>query len=340
MGRRWFGLVAAGAGLALAAAACTGTAASGGSGGDGGEELSGDLFISGSSTVEPITALVAEKFVAENPGVNVSVEGPGTGDGFELFCNGETAMSDASRRIDPDEAAICEQNGIRYVELEVGIDGISVLTSPQNDAITCLDFKDIYALVGPESEGFETWADARPLAEEIGAAHADQFPDAPLTITAPGEESGTYDSFIELVLEGIAEERGQEATTRPDYQSSPNDNVIIEGIAGTPTSFGWVGFSFYENNKDVVKAFEIDGGSGCVAPTEDTIADGSYPITRSLYIYPNLDRVAEDPALRAFVDFYLTDEGIVNSVAEVGYVTLPPDRIEATRAAWAAAAGS
>jgi phosphate transport system substrate-binding protein len=317
--------------LAILATAC------GGDGAGGDQGLSGSIFVSGSSTVEPISALVAEEFIAANPGVNIRVEGPGTGDGFELFCNGETDISDASRPIDEEEAAVCEQNGIRYAELAVGIDGLSVLTSPENTAVTCLSFEDIYALVGPESEGFDTWAAAKPLAQELDAPHASDYPDEPLAITAPGEESGTYDSFVELTLADIAEERGQEEATRPDYQSSPNDNVIIEGIAGTPTSFGWVGFSFYINNQDVVKALEVDGGDGCVAPTEETIADGSYPVSRTLYIYPNLDKVAENPALQAFVDFYMTDAGLVESVAAGGYVNLPADQIDETRSTWEAA---
>ena len=322
------------AAFSLLAAACGG----GGDGGGGGTEvdpgLTGSITVSGSSTVEPISGLVAELFAEQAPDVNITVEGPGTGDGFELFCNGETDVSDASRPIEPEEAAICEENGVRYVELEVAIDGISVLTSPDNGEITCLNLGDLYALIGPESEGFESWSDANELAAEVGGTG--NFPDAPLEITAPGEESGTYDSFVEIVLEGIAEERGQDATTRPDYQASPDDNVIVQGISGSPSSLGWVGFSFYQNNSDTVKALEVDGGEGCVAPSMETIADGSYPIARSLYIYPNLDRVEESPALKAFVDLYMAELETV--VPEVGYVTLPADRIEATSTAWEEAA--
>src|SRR6266508_612275 len=124
----------------------------------------------------------------------------------------------------------------------------------------CLNFADLYALIGPESEGFDNWSDAEALAQQVDGL--DSYPDAPLTITAPGEESGTYDSFIELALAGVAETRlesgditeDQVETTRPDYQASPNDNVIIEGIAGSEASLGWVGFSFYEQNRDVVRA--------------------------------------------------------------------------------------
>jgi phosphate transport system substrate-binding protein len=331
-GKAW--MVASLAALSLVAAACGGTQESGG----GGEGLTGSIFISGSSTVEPISSLVAELFVEENPDVEITVEGPGTGDGFELFCNGETDISDASRPIEEDEIAACEENGIEYTELEVALDGISVLTSPNNSAVTCLNNADLYALVGPESEGFESWADANGLGEEVGGS-ATPYPDAPLDVTAPGEESGTYDAFIELSgIPAIAEERGlpeeQWETTRPDYQASGNDNVIIDGLAGSDSSFGWVGFSFYEQNQDVVKAIEIDGGEGCVAPSFESISDGSYPLSRSLFIYVNNAKAAESEALQGYVDFYLSDTGIQTAVEEVAYVVLPSDRIEATRGTW------
>jgi len=213
---------------------------------------------------------------------------------------------------------------------------MAVLTSPANDAVTCLSFPDLYALLGPESEGFDDWSDASSLGAEVGGSG--DYPDASLVLTAPGEESGTYDSFVELALEGIAEERGQDAVTRPDYQASANDNVIIDGIAGSDSSLGWVGYSFYEQNQEVVKALEVDGGDGCVAPTFESISDGSYPLSRSLYIYVNNAKAAESEALRAFVDFYMTDTGLLESVEQVAYVTLPADRIEATRSAWEATA--
>jgi phosphate transport system substrate-binding protein len=340
MGKRSRIAVVAGlAALALLGTACGGDDDNAGTDGETMEELSGDIFVSGSSTVEPISVRNAEKFSSENPGVNIAVEGPGTGDGFELFCNGETDISDASRPIDEEEVALCEENGIEFTELEVALDGITVMTNPANDAVTCLTNGDLYALVGPESQGFENWSDADDLAKEVGGN--DSFPDAPLDITAPGEESGTYDAFIELAgFEDIGVERGlsedEAATTRPDYQSSPNDNVIIQGTEGSDSSFGWVGFAYYENNAEAVKAIEIDGGDGCVAPTRESISDGSYPLSRSLFIYVNNAKAAESDALQAYVDFYVSDEGFA-SVTEVGYVDLPADRIQATRDAWASA---
>lgn len=296
-------------------------------------ELSGQIVVSGSSTVEPITARVGETFDGANPGVSTSVEGPGTGDGFARFCAGETDISDASRAIKDEEAQTCADAGIEFVEIKVAIDGISVLTSHDNEAVTCLAFTDLYALLGPESEGFTTWAAANDLAAELGAPNA-PYPDAPLVVTAPGEESGTFDSFIEIVLEGIAKDRGVDATTRADYTASANDNVIIQGIAENPTSLGWVGYAFYVENTDTVKALAIDDGeSGCIEPTDETISTGEYPIARDLYIYVKTAELADRPELVAFVDYYLSEEGIAN-VADAGYVDLASADLEATRTAW------
>lgn len=198
----------------------------------------------------------------------------------------------------------------------------------------CLDIPAIYALVGPESTGFENWTDAVDLANEVGSNYADEFPDAPLTITGPGEESGTYDTFVELTIEELAEERGQDPATRPDYESSPNDNVIIEGIAGTPDSFGWVGYAFYQENADTVEAFAIEGEDGeCVEPTDETIAAGTYPLSRPLFIYVNAAKAAENPAVACYVDYYLGDEGF-SAVSEAGYVQLEQATWEETGSTW------
>ncbi|MEX0789444.1 MAG: substrate-binding domain-containing protein [Actinomycetota bacterium] len=318
--------------LSLTAAACGGD--SGGSV-DGGDDLSGTVVISGSSTVEPISIGVAEKFGQLAPGVDVSVDGPGTGDGFELFCQGEIDVSDASRAITEEEIAACEEAGVEFIELKVAIDGIAVLTSPNNSQVEdCLSYGDIYSLVGPESQGFDQWSAANAIATDIGDSQATPFPDVPLVVTGPGEESGTYDSFVELVIEGLAEDRAQEAQTRPDYQASGDDNVIVQGITGSDTSFGWVGYAFYDINREELKAFEIASESGeCVEPNPETIASGDYPISRPLFIYVNAENLEANPALEQYVDLYLSDDGLT-TVSEVGYVDLGEDELEATRTAW------
>ncbi len=298
--------------------------------------VSGSIVVSGSSTVEPISTGVAELFKQQNPDWNYQIEGPGTGDGFARFCAGETDISDASRPIKDEEAAKCAEAGIEYVELKVAYDGMAVLTNAGNTAIACLSFADIYALVGPESTGFKKWSDGSAIAAELGSNTV--LPDADLVITGPGEESGTYDSFVEIVIAKIAESRGQEAQTRPDYTSSANDNVIIEGITGNPTSFGWVGLAFAEENADKVREIPVskDANGTCVEPNAETVSDGSYPISRPLFIYVNKAKAAENEAVSAYVDFYLAEGTIAKVLETVPYVNLPADELAATRAAWEA----
>lgn len=299
--------------------------------------VSGSIIVSGSSTVEPISTAVAEALKASNPAFNYTVTGPGTGDGFKTFCKGETDISDASRKIKDEEAAACAAAGIAYVELAVAYDGIAVMTSPGNSAVECLSFADLYALIGPESTGFKKWADAAPLAKELGSNTV--FPEGDLALTGPGEESGTYDSFIEIALKGIATERKQDATiTRPDYIASANDNTIIENVAGAPTSLGWVGFAFAEENTDKVKELAVskDPNGTCVKPSHETIADGTYPVSRTLYIYVNKTKAASNPAVKAYVDYYLADGTIATALQNVPYVELPADKLAESQSTWTA----
>jgi phosphate transport system substrate-binding protein len=320
-------IAACGGGAGDSTASTTETSSTGGSAGN-------TIVVSGSSTVEPITALVAESFMGSNSAVGITVEGPGTGDGFARFCAGETDISDASRPIREEEAAECEAAGIEYIELHVATDGLTVITSPENGDVSCLNFGDLYSLLGPESEGFATWSDADALAQEVGGNGG--FPDAPLVVTAPGEESGTYDTFVELVLADLAEERGADEAARADYQASANDNVIIDNVSANPTSLGWVGYAFFAENSAALKAVEVDGGDGCVAPTQESIASFDYPLSRPLFIYVSLNRLAENPALGEFVDFYLSPEGI-SAVSEAGYVELSDEEFAGTVEVWESA---
>jgi len=297
--------------------------------------ISGSITVSGSSTVEPISTGVAELLKQSSPDFNYTVEGPGTGDGFKRFCAGETDISDASRKIKDAEAEACKTAGIEYTELKIAYDGMTVMTNPANNAISCLSFADLYALIGPESTGFDTWAKAAALAKELGSNTA--LPEAPLAITGPGEESGTFDSFVELAIKPIAESRKvTPVTTRPDYTASANDNAIIEGVAGSDTSLGWVGFAFAQENTDKIKELQVskEPNGACVAPTATTIADGTYPLSRSLYIYVNKAKAAANPAVVGYVDYYLAEGTIAKVLEVVPYVNLPASELDATRTTW------
>jgi phosphate transport system substrate-binding protein len=327
--------------LGLVAAACggddddTATDTGDSSGETGAGDASGEVNVSGSSTVLPVSTAAGEAFMAENGDASVIVDGPGTGDGFELFCAGEIDIADASRAIDEEEVAACEENGVEYVELQVAYDGMAVMTNP-NNSIECLSFADLYALIGPESEGFGSWADGQAIAGELGSTT--ELPDAPLDLTGPGTESGTYDSFVELAIAPIAEERGvpedQAETTRPDYDASPDDNVIIQNIESSDTSLGWVGFAYAEEAGEGVTEVPVSAepGSDCVEPSAETIAAGTYPLSRPLFIYVSSAAAEENGAVAPFVDFYL--ENLTEFVEGAGYVALPDEQVSEVITAW------
>lgn len=312
------------------------------------------INVSGSSTVEPITALVGELFAEENPDVPVAVDGPGTGDGFALFCDGETDISNASRPIEEAEIATCESNGIEYTELPVGLDGLSVVVNKKSSLkLKCLSQADLYAIFGPESTG--DLADASALATELGSTHT--LPSSgSVTKFTPGPESGTYDAFIELGYEDIMGERleagnitdtivndegeTQVAQALISDGQFPNDNDIVQRVASTKDGIGFLGIAYYLQNKDKLKAVAIeDPESGsCVKPTVKTVQSGTYlPLSRTLSIYVNNTKASKNRALKDFVDFYMMEEILTDIVTEAGYAPLHDDEIQASIEAWSSA---
>ncbi len=312
------------------------------------QDAEGFVDISGSSTVEPISLIMAEEFNYQNENWTYRVNGPGTTAGFEQFCNGETDISDASRGIKDAETEACAANGIKPVELKIGIDGLAVVVSAQNETTECLNFNDLYAIFGVESDEVRTWEDAAAFAAELGS-ETSSWPSGDLAITAPGDELGTWGSFIEITLQDIQEARaeagneaaaGEPYTRQPGdiYVASPNDNVIIDGVGGNPNGIGFVGYAYAFNNSDRVRMVAIDGGEGCVVPDEETVAANTYPIARDLFIYPEQGRIdpasgTHNPALAPFVDFYLTPEG-QELVSVAGYVQISDEALAEMQAAW------
>ena len=346
---RW--VIAMIAALGLLAASCGGGDDSS-TGGDG-SGMSGFVNVSGSSTVEPISTRMAELYNDLVSGdVEITVNGPGTSAGFREFCPGNTDVNDASRQIKDSELSEGNDGGpcVDFVELRVAFDGIAIMVTPDNP-LECVNFADLYAITGPESEG-NTWEEAAALAAELGSDTAN-WPSGGVELIAPGTESGTYGSYIEIVLEHASEERaeagaytpqqdenGDDILIRTDYAGQPDDNVIIEGIANTTGGYGWVGFAFASAAGDAVKVLEVfnEETGTCVAPSLETIADGTYPVSRSLYIYVSTERAASNPALVDYIDFYLGagyPDGVENAFADgVGYVSLPADLKAETDAAW------
>jgi phosphate transport system substrate-binding protein len=297
----------------LALAAC------GGPGGEGTTDesaLSGSVEVDGSSTVFPITEAVAEEFQRMHPGTRVTVGVSGTGGGFKRFCAGETDISDASRPIKDTEIEDCRQNGVTHTELRVAWDGLSVVANPANDFADCLTVDELKRSWEPGSQ-VNNWSQVRQ-----------GFPDKRLILYGPGTDSGTFDYFTEAIV-------GEEDASRPDYTPSEDDNVLVQGVEGDPNALGYFGFAYYEQNVDRLKLLGVDGGSGCVQPSVETIESGEYaPLSRPLFIYVS-DRGMAKPQVRRFVEFYLQEGAPL--VREVGYIALKPDQYEAELAKIAAA---
>jgi phosphate transport system substrate-binding protein len=275
--------------LALGAAACGGNDDSS-SGGGGGKTLSGSIKIDGSSTVAPFAQAAQEAFQAENPDIKITVGTSGTGGGFEKFCAGETDISDASRPIKPDEEVpICKKKGIKYHEVQVANDGIAVVTNT-NLKVDCLSIPQLNKLWNKGSK-------VKSLSEIDPS-----LPNTKLTLFGPDTDSGTFDFFTGAV-------NGEEGVSREDYQPSADDNVTVQGVTGSDGGLGYFGFSYYEQNKDklnLVKISEKDGGK-CVAPSTETIQDGSYkPFSRPLFMYPNEKALAR-PEVKGFLDYVIAN---------------------------------
>lgn len=272
--------------------------------------VEGRVEVTGSSTVEPISTIAAEAFRGQNQMVATAVEGPGTGDGFERFCEGAADITGASRPIKPEELEACRSAGVEVIELAIGLDGIAVITSPDSP-VDCLTFAELRSLIGVEATGVERWSGASTT-----------LPDLPLVLTGPGEESGTYDAMVSIVLDGEA---------RPDYASTADDNAIIETVAGDDGSLGWVGLTFAERAPSVRLLALSEGDDGpCVAPTRESVQDGSYPISRDLFVYVSVE-AAERDEVAAFVDFYLA--GLGDFLRLTDYIPRPD--IAATETTWA-----
>ena len=269
-------------------------------------DLKGDIHIDGSSTVFPISEAVAEEFGnGTNGDVRVTVGISGTGGGFKKFCNNETHISDASRPIKAKEVTFCGDAGVEYIELPVAIDGITVMVNPQNDFAQCMTIDELHTLWGPEAEDQVTrWSQVRA-----------GWPDEPIRLYGPGVDSGTFDYFTETV-------NGESQASRADFTASEDDNVLVQGIAGDKNSLGYFGYAYFEENQAKLKPVAIDGGNGCVVPTDETINNGTYaPLSRPLFIYLRKD-ATDSPHVAEFIRYYLGDTGR-QLVAEVGYIPYP-----------------
>jgi phosphate transport system substrate-binding protein len=267
------------------------------------------IEIDGSSTVFPITEAAVQQYQQAKPDVRVTASFSGTGGGFRKFCAGEIDITGASRPISTQELATCRDAGVRFVELPIAFDALTVVVNPQNDWADDLTVEELKTIWEPASQGRITnWNQIRP-----------DFPDRPLTLYAPGAASGTYDYFAEVIT-------GQ-TSTRSDFTGSEDDDILVRGVANDSNALGYFGISYYEQNQDQLKALAIDDGNGSVLPDRENVENASYqPLSRPLFVYVNIQSAQNSEDVRDFIDFYLQNG--IDLVESVNYIPLPEDAYE------------
>lgn len=278
-----------------------------------GTVLAQEIAVDGSSTVYPISLAMAEEFQIVNPDAQITVGFAGTGGGFERFCAGETQISDASRVIEEDEVAACEEAGIPFIELPIAADALTVVVNPENDFVECLTTEQLTQIWSADG-GVTNWSDVNP-----------DWPNEPIQLYAPGVDSGTFDYFNEAII-------GDDNEIRQDFSPSEDDNVLVQGVQGNEYAMGFFGYAYYAENPDTLKAVEVDNGNGCVAPSAEAVVDASYePLSRPLFIYASQNAVDSNPAVGDFVDFYLNPDNR-ELIEDTGYVAYDDGIYEAVQA--------
>ena len=261
--------------------------------------------VDGSSTVYPVTEAVAEEFQkAKKNAIKVTVGISGTGGGFKKFCRGETDLANASRPITKKEMEACAAAGIRYVEMPVAFDALTVIVNPANTAVKSLTVAELKKMWEPAAQGtVKNWKDINPA-----------FPDQPLKLYGPGADSGTFDYFTEAIVHKAKSSRG-------DYTASEDDNVLVQGVSRDKGGLGYFGFAYYVENQKKLKAVAIDGGKGPVLPSPEAVENGTYaPLSRPIFVYVS-EKSLEKPEVREYVEFYM--KNAAKLVTEVKFVPLP-----------------
>ncbi len=285
-------------------------------------EVTGDIITAGSSTVFPLSEAVAEKFREEGYAGNITIDSIGTGAGFERFCKtGETDVANASRPIKDSEQENCGAIGRAAIEFRVGTDALAIVVNPENDWLT--DGVTLAELAKLFSKDATNWRD-------VNAA----WPNEPIKRFSPGTDSGTFDYFIEAVMDPAFEKKGEEALLgAANLQLSEDDNVLVQGVSGDKYAIGYFGFAYFLENEDKLLDIAVDG----VQPTEATVNAGEYPLARPLFIYSDAKVMQEKPQVAAFINFYLTNVNAV--IGGVGYFPAPADALEGAQKAWLEATG-
>ncbi|MBR8829685.1 MAG: PstS family phosphate ABC transporter substrate-binding protein [Chlorogloea purpurea SAG 13.99] len=275
------------------------------------------IKIDGSSTVYPITKVIADNYKSENKDVvDMEVNFSGTTDGFQKFCEGKTDIANASRPIEQQEIELCNRNKIRFVELPIAFDALTVVVNQANNWVQSLTVEELRKMWEPSSEGkIKRWNQIKP-----------DFPDQPLNLYGAGDKSGTFDYFTGAIV-------GTERASRSDYVKTEDDEITVRGVEQDPNALGYFGFAYYKANQKKLKAVPIDGGKGAVPPAQETVENAQYqPLSRPLFIYVNLAAAQNNPDLKNFVEYYIKQAPSV--VSQVGYIPLPGEGYHLATVTW------
>jgi phosphate transport system substrate-binding protein len=279
------------------------------------ENVSGDIISAGSSTVFPLSERMKQRFEEEGFTGNITIDSIGSGAGFERFCvSGETDISNASRPIKDSELESCRAIGREPIGFRVGIDALAVVVSSENTFVTDLT-KEELALVFSTAE---LWSDVRP-----------EWPAEPIRRFIPGTDSGTFDYFVEVVF------NKDEAPilAASNLQLSEDDNVLVQGVEGSPYAIGFFGFAYYQENARQLRTVAING----IEPNEETAENGTYPLARPLFIYSTAQIMQEKPQVAAFIYFYLTN--VNDEIVDVGYFPASQAALDEALMKWYEAVG-
>ena len=296
------------------------------------DAVTGDIITAGSSTVFPLSERMSELFQQEGYTGNITVDSIGTGGGFERFCKtGETDVANASRKIKDTEAESCKALPTPRdpIEFRVGTDALTVVVSAENDFVIALTKEQLGKIFTGQ---YTKWNEVDP-----------SFPAEDILVYGPGADSGTFDYFNEVVVAPLYPDAngkadvaaGEEALLgTPGAQFSEDDNVLVQGVEGSPNAIGYFGFAYFAENSGALKAVAVDG----VEPTQATVDDGTYPISRPLFIYSDANILKEKPQVAAFIYFYLNN--VDNEISDVGYFPAPDADLQAAMDAWTSATGN
>ncbi|HJS19034.1 MAG TPA: PstS family phosphate ABC transporter substrate-binding protein [Anaerolineales bacterium] len=288
------------------------------------DAVSGDVITAGSSTVFPLSERMKQRFEEEGFSGNLTVDSIGSGAGIERFCEaGETDIANSSRAIRDTEIESCTGIGREPIEFQVGIDALAVVMSAENDFVTDVTSEDLAQIFSTATN----WSDVRP-----------EWPNEPIQRFSPGTDSGTFDYFVEAIMSSMDDDatedinEGENAILEStNTQFSEDDNVLVQGVEGSPYAIGYFGYAYFQENQGVLKALSVDG----VEPNAETAESGEYPISRPLFIYSDPTIMQEKPQVASFIWFYINN--VADEILDVGYFPVSDEKLQENLDAWKAA---